>query len=956
MARQAYPSGAGYLRQGCPAWPRSVRPLQRGYPTWPRSVRLLRQGYPAWPCAVAIGAVLCLAQTASAATIDWLKIARNFREKAVEKLEEVRAGGTEGTFEAKQALNYLKTALKLLSKYEEPVPGDVQDEIAGINSLIYWACKTGTVSDAGDALPPVSNPGNKTENELAREYFERAEGFASKNPDGRFLITVRYFEVAKRFERTDWGRRAGEQYVRYQRPGAGGGDVVSPPAGRGGPATEPAVDESASLGTLVEILRTPGSAVDKAKACGEHLTQFPAGARRAEIESLHKVYSARTTDGTVGAWAEYWTAFPKGSLADQALAALRRSRQALRLQAKLAFVAKDTDRTRKLGEVYLQVFPRAADATEVSSLLDILKTAPGPGRSRLVRNHLRAHAEGAFAGGLKIMLAKSSEKAQKEAFERLREQFAETRSRTEILAAVGNYLRSYPGSEHAAEVKAVRSVLDLDNARSRLVAARKYVKSYPAGVFIDAVRRLEADLVGQHEKALYLAAMEMAKSRETYVRKLLATRNYLEEYPEGEHAEEVRGAAKAITALIEEEKRAFEELERSVEKLAPGGGETEKGLGLVEAFIRKYAGGAHVPKAVVRRGALERRLGGEMEAAAFKALMDRLGGKNLRRIAKARECLTFLKRYKHGKHSREVAARLKGFAAAHLGSHEGPVRAAAFSPDSKMLVTVDADRGVRDSGLWVWGLPAGELRARYGSRPRFSVSAAAFAPASRELWLGEVSGGLIAWDMSSGGVTGRYRLGSAAVRSVSPQGDLRAATAFLGDPKVRVWSGADWSLEATVSCPGGASAAALSPTGNMVAVGGRDGRVQACGVGDTEPEWIALDAHAGEVSQVAYSPNGLYVASCSSEDGTVSLWNAASGKRAWEVEDPSVAVAFASNVAVLTGTALRSVSKGKLITKLVTEKCPGGGPVAASRDGQFAFTSDREGTGTLWYLPALLWR
>jgi len=950
MARQTCPSGG----QDCPAWPRSVRLIQQGYPAWPRSVRLLRQVYPAWLCAVAIGSALCLAQPASAAAIDWLKIARNFREKAVDKFEEVKAGGTEGTFEAKQALNYLKTALKLLSKYEEPVPGEVQDEIAGINSLIYWACKTGTVSDAGDALPPVSNPGNKTENELAREYFESAEDFARKNPDARFLIAARYFEVARRFERTDWGRRAGERYIRYQRPGAGG--VVVTPGARDGAAIEPAADETASLGTLVEILRTPGSAVDKAKACGEHLTQFPAGARRAEIESLHKVYSARTIDGTIGAWADYWTAFPKGSLADQALAALRRSRQALRLQVKLAFVAKDNDRTTKLGEVYLQVFPRAADATEVSSLLKILKTAPGSGRSRLVRNHLRAHAEGAFAGELKEMLAKWSEKAQKDTFERLRGRFAETKSRTELLAVVGSYLRSYPRSEHAAEVKAVRSVLGLDNARARLVAARKYIKSYRAGVFIDAVRRLEADLVGRHEKGLYLTAMETSKSHETYVQRLQATRNYLEEYPEGEHAEEVRGAAKAITALIEEEKRAFEELERSVKDLAPGRAETQKGLGLVETFIKKYAGGAHVPKAVVRRGALERRLGVEMEAEAFKALMGRLGGKNLRRIAKARECLTFLRRYKHGKHSREVAAKLKGFAQAHLGSHEGPVRAAAFSPDSKMLVTVDADRGVRDSGLWVWGLPAGKLRARYGSSPRFSVASAAFAPASRELWLGEVSGGLIAWDMSGGGVTGRYRLGSAAVRSVSPQGDLRAATAFLGDPKVRVWSGADWSLEATVSCPGGASAAALSPTGNMVAVGGRDGRVQACGIGDTEPEWIALDGHAGEVSHVAYSPNGLYIASCSSEDGTVSLWNAASGKRAWEVEDPSVAVAFASNVAVLTGTALRSASKGRLITKLVTEKCPGGGPVAASRDGQFAFTSDREGTGTLWYLPALLWR
>lgn len=904
---------------------------------------------------VVIGAALCLAwcghEGASAATVDWLKIARKFKDKAVEKLKEGRAPGTEGNFEAKQAVNSLKMALKLLQKYEEPVPKEVRDEISAINALIYWTYKTsppGAFAGTG-GLPRAVNPAGRTKEELALDYFEKARAYARANPKKHFIIAVRYFEIADRFRGTEVSLQAQKLSLIHQGLDKRGGGAVDP-VGVGVPVA-PARDEAAALGELIELLRSAGRKEDKAKACGEHVASFPQSERRDEIEALGKVYSARSADGTIGAWVDYWAGFPKGSLAEQALAELRRSRQGLRLQIKLAFVAKDLDRTRKLGQAYLQVFPRAADTAEVRSLLNILKASTGAARSRLVRNHMRIYARGAFNDSLKGMLSEWDQKAEKKSFERLLARFTETRVRTDLLGAVTSFLRAHPTSARVTEVKALRSVLSLENARARLVAARKYIESYPGGAFAEVVRGFEADLGRRHENDLYRAAMEGARGRETYAARLAATEKYLEEFTEGKHADEVRRAAGEIKALIAEERRAFDELVGSIEKLGTGRAKTEQGLRLCEVFIRKYPGGAHLSGAISRRGGLQRRLKTEMEAAAFEALTEKLRGRSLARLAKARECLGFLERYGHGKHAGVVSGKLKTLAAARLGVHAGPVRAAVFSRDSKLLVTVDADRGVRDSGLRIWSIPGGSLNARYRSRPRFSCSSVAFSPQSSELWLGEASGGLIAWDIPGGGITGRYRLGSSPVRAVSANGDSRAATAFLGDPKVRVWSSADWSLEATAFCPGGASAAAMNPTGSMVVVGGCDGRLMGFNVGDRDPVWSTLGAHGGEVGQLAYSPNGLYVASCSSEDGTVALWNASSGNKLWKAEDSSAGIAFASDEAILTGTGLRSVGKGGLIVKL-----GGGGPVAASRDGVFAFTSDEGGKGTLWYLPALLWR
>jgi hypothetical protein len=82
------------------------------------------------------------------------------------------------------------------------------------------------------------------------------------------------------------------------------------------------------------------------------------------------------------------------------------------------------------------------------------------------------------------------------------------------------------------------------------------------------------------------------------------------------------------------------------------------------------------------------------------------------------------------------------------------------------------------------------------------------------------------------------------------------------------------------------------------------------------------------------------------------MWEADSGDDLWNAKEASTDAAFVGSDMVLTGPSLRGATDGLLIAEL-----DGGGVVAASPDGKFAFTAgEGPGSGTVWYLPALVGR
>lgn len=707
-------------------------------------------------------------------------------------------------------------------------------------------------------------------------------------------------------------------------------------------------EEEKAFERLVKVLRSGSTTADKLNALNDFLHRFKTGGRREEAAALETVFSARQQDDEVAAWLQYRTAFPEGTLKKTAETALLRAGTLVLVQIRRALAEGDETRVRDQARAYLELTRKGAAAAEVRSLLEIVGTPHGPERSRAAEKYLKAHAGGIFTGVVRGKLDEWRKADAEAAFKRVQERFAASRASAERLRVLADFLHAYPEGDRAAEARTASAVFKLPGVEARLAAARKYLSAYPGGGLVEAIRETEKQLVREREEELYRAAKRtMADRKATFGTGLSACRAYLAEFPDGARAGEVRGFEEKIRALMVEEEDVFRKLQSGLSGAASPG----EGIALCDGFLRKYQGGANTPRVRMRTQALRVRASEADETREYRALKEKLQLTGTSFIAKADECLRFLRSHRQSTYRKEIREILERLTTFPVGPHAGPVRTAVFTPDSKYLVTCDADARVSGTGVWVWKLPDIELAGRYQVTPGFTVCAAAIPAEGDRIYLGEENGSVTVLDIDAGEMLGRCRLGAGTVSSVSTAADGESAiVACAGDQKVRCWDCTGWVPAGQVfKCPGGASASATSPTGGLVAVGGRDGRLLVFPDDAEEPIWSALDAHGGEIDCLAFSNSGRCLASASRADGTVSLWSAATGERLWQVEEKTESVAFAGDRMLLTGPSLRLVAGGRAVAEL-----GGTGAAAASPDGRYAFTAGEGDRATLWYLPALL--
>jgi WD40 repeat protein len=246
------------------------------------------------------------------------------------------------------------------------------------------------------------------------------------------------------------------------------------------------------------------------------------------------------------------------------------------------------------------------------------------------------------------------------------------------------------------------------------------------------------------------------------------------------------------------------------------------------------------------------------------------------------------------------------------------VRSVAYSPDGRYIASGSCDCTIR-----VWDGGSGGGFACDGGVQNFGhrtlcprdvenggdlatswmenriAGAIAYSPDGRRIAKGSSGGTISVRDARSGAKVSRLRGHAAAVRSVSFSPDGRLIASGSDDNTVRVW---------------------LAEGGDMAAMlRGYEGGVAYASTG-----WIEaaiLRGHEGPVSEVAYTLDGRQIVS-GSDDGTIRVWDARSGKCLEIIDGSGDVKAIAAGA---TKFPLRAIAR---LHETIIERADDGKPIA----------------------------